>query len=74
MPNSYHGEAKSTQRAKMERMTGRHGEYPPDRAERIGKAGAGQAAQGDASKMNEEIWLGSPPRQVSNYGNVKGED
>lgn len=73
MGHPNHGEAKSTQRAKMERIAGKHGEYPPDRAERIAKVGGGQAAQGDAAKMNEEIWNGAPPRQVSNYGNRKGD-
>jgi hypothetical protein len=72
MSNPHHAEAKRTRAAKLDKMTGTRGEYPPDRAARIAKQGAGQPAQGDAAKPPEERFVGAPPRQVSNRGKIKG--
>lgn len=72
MPNPHHGEAKRSRGDKLDRLTGKHGEYPPDRAARIAGVGAGQSAQGDSTKPSEEHFLGAPPRQISNYGKIKG--
>lgn len=74
MSNSFSPEAKATQAAKMDRMVGRHGEYPPDRAERIAAEGPNiYGGKGDASKPPDEVFTPSPARQVSNYGKIKGD-
>lgn len=72
MPNLHHGDAKKSQGDKLARMTGQRGEYPPDKAARIAAPGAGQSAQGDATKVLDEDFTGAPARQVSNTGKVKG--
>lgn len=71
MSNPHHGDAKRTRGDKLDHMVGKRGEYPPDRAARI--VGANPAdGQGDSVKPTEEVFVGAPARQISNYGTVKG--
>lgn len=57
---------------KLDAMTGKRGEYPNDRAERIAASPKGHgSAQGDAAQPPVEEWEGAPARQVSNLGNVR---
>jgi hypothetical protein len=72
MPNEFRSEAKASLAAKMDRMVGRHGEYPPDRAARINGPNPG-GGQGDAAAEPAEVFTPSPARQVSNYGNIRGK-
>lgn len=67
MANPHKGEARSDFHAKMKRMTGKGGTFPPDRAERIAHQGAGQKAKGDSTKtVDAGIKIGAPARQVTN--------
>jgi hypothetical protein len=71
MPNEHHKDARRTMGDKLERMVGKRGEYPPDRAVRI--AGPVQTGgQGDACQWTPEQFNGAPNRQISNYGRIKG--
>ncbi len=74
MPNPHHNDARKSHGDKLNKLAGRRGEYPPDRAARIGLAGKSQSAQGDAAKEPEEHWIAAPARQVSDKGRVKGDD
>lgn len=73
MPHEFHGEAKKTLGDKMDRMVGSRGEYPPDRAARIAGPTA-TGGQGDSVRPTDEVFVGAPARQVSNYGKIKGEN
>jgi hypothetical protein len=58
---------------KLEGMTGKRGEYPPDRATRIcGTQKTNASAQGDAARKPPEEFTAAPPRQVGDQGSVKG--
>lgn len=72
MPHEHHKDAKRTLGDKMDRMVGRRGEYAPDRAARISGAASGSDGQGDSVRPTDEVFVGAPARQVSNYGKVKG--
>lgn len=65
MPNPFNDEARKGHGYKLEKMVGKRGEYPPDRAERI----AQPAKAGPYS--NPEDFTGAPARQVGNHGTVR---
>ncbi len=71
MAHEFRSEAKKSLGDKLDAMTGKRGEYPPDRAARIVGPNPG-GGQGDASKEPEEVFAGgASARQPSNYGNVR---
>lgn len=74
MANPHKSDARKSHGDKLRELTGKRGEYPPDRAARIALAGTSPSAQGDAAKEPEEHFVGAPARQVSDKGRVKGED
>jgi hypothetical protein len=74
MANPHQSEARKAHGDKLNKLIGKRGEYPPDRAARIALAGTSASAQGDAAKQPEEHFVGAPARQVSDKGRVKGED
>ena len=52
---------------------GTRGEYPPDKAARIaGTKLDGPNSRGESAQV-EEHWIAAPPRQVSDFGRVKGK-
>jgi len=81
MAHPNQGDARKDFHSKLERMVGKPGEYPPDRAERIahqqskmtvpGIADYKRTELGDAAKEPAEVFVGSPARQVSNYGKIR---
>lgn len=74
MAHPHHQDARKFQGDKLGRMVGHRGEYAPLRAARI--AGVKQTsanAQGDSARAPEEVFTRAPDRQISNYGNVKGD-
>jgi len=71
MPNPHDKDARRTFGDKLAAVTGKHGEYPIDRAARIAGVKVNAAAQGDAAQQPEEIFTAAPPRQISNYGTVR---
>lgn len=71
MPNIFHPDAKTSRGDKLQAMTGQRGEYPPDKAARI--VGSHKGGQGDAGlDAMDKAFAGSPARQVSNTGEIKG--
>ncbi len=56
---------------RLSAITGSRGEYPEDRAARIAGVKTSASAQGDAAQKPEEVWVGAPARQISNYGKVR---
>lgn len=64
MPHEFREESKKSLGDKLEKLVGKRGEYPPDRAERI----AQPAKAGPYS--NPEDFTGAPARQVGNHGTV----
>lgn len=69
----FHGQAKSSRGDKLSRMTGERGEYPPDKASRL--VGTHTGGQGDSSlDAMDKGFAPAAARQVSNTGEVKGED
>jgi hypothetical protein len=70
MSNPFKDESRKDHGDKLERMVGKRGEYPPDRAVRIAAVPAGKG-QGDSAREPEEVFVGAPARQVSNYGTVR---
>lgn len=70
MPHEFRSEAKKSLGDKLDAMTGKRGEYPPDRAARIVGPNPG-GGQGDAAAAPAEVFVGAPARQVSNYGTVR---
>ena len=73
MPHPMHDQAKKSQGDKLNKVAGVKAEYPPERAARIANVGASANKQGDSAQGNEEIWTPAAPRQISNYGKVKGD-
>lgn len=74
MPHAHDSDVRRTFGDKLDKMVpGHKGERPIDRAARIAGVKVTAAAQGDAAQAPEEVWIGAPARQVSNYGNVKGK-
>ena len=72
MPHLHLDDAKKAHGDKLDAMVGHRGEHPSDRAARIAGAKETNAnAQGDAARSPEEVFIGAPARQVSNYGKVK---
>lgn len=80
MANPFNNEARRDHGDKLARMTGQRGEYPPDRAARIGHAKLAstpgiadykRTELGDAAQEPAEVFVGAPARQVSNYGKVR---
>ena len=65
MANPFNSEARKGHGDKLEKMVGKRGEYPPDRAARIADA----APAGPYS--NPEDFTGAPARQVGNHGSIK---
>lgn len=74
MANPHNAAARKSRGDKLNSLTGKRGEYPPDRAARIARAGTSQSAQGDAAKAPQETFVAAPARQISDAGNVKGDD
>jgi len=70
MPNEFDATAARSQGDKLNRMVGKRGEYPGERAARIAGVKRGTNAQGDSGDA-EEVFIGAPARQVSNYGKVR---
>ncbi len=70
MPHPNEKDAIRSAGDKLSAMTGDRGEHPIDRASRIAGMKVTAGAQGD-SGMPEEEWTAAPPRQISNYGNIK---
>lgn len=73
MPHPLENEARRSHGDMLSARTGNRGEYPIDRAARIAGVKVSASAQGDAAQMPEEVFTAAPARQVSNYGNVKGD-
>lgn len=73
MPHPMYNDAKKSHGDKLNKVAGLKAEYPPVKAARIANDGASGNKQGDSAQQNEEIWAPAAPRQVSNYGNVKGK-
>lgn len=74
MTHPHHDDARKSHGDRLEELTGKRGEYPPDRAARIlGEPMTSANATGDAARMPEEAWTKAPARQVSNRGNIKGD-
>jgi hypothetical protein len=73
MANPYNGQARKDFNSAVKEMTGKSGEYPPDRAER--RAAETNPAvykpYANHGEKAEEAWIGAPARQVSNKGNVR---
>jgi hypothetical protein len=73
MAHPHHDDARKAHGDKLSGFTGARGEYPPDRAARIaGTKVDGPHSTGDAAQV-EEHWVAAPPRQVSDFGRVKGK-
>lgn len=70
MPHPMDKQARKAHGDKLNKVAGKSAEYPAARAARIA---AVPNKQGDAARMNEEIWAPAAARQVSNYGRVKGD-
>ena len=74
MAHPHHDDARKSYGDKLSGFVGTRGEYPPDRAARIaGVKLTNASARGDAARAPEENWTDAPPRQVSDYGRVKGD-
>lgn len=72
MPHPNMDDARKSHGDKLDEMTGKRGEYPPDRASRIaGSALSRASGQGDAARAPEENFIAAPARQVSNLGTVR---
>jgi len=74
MPHEHRDDVRRSHGDKLDAMTGARGEHPMDRASRIAGVKVSASAQGDAASPEEESWIGAPARQVSNHGNVRGEN
>ena len=73
MAHPHHDDARKSQGDKLSGFVGTRGEYPPDRAARIaGVKLDGPNSRGDAAQV-EEHWIAAPPRQVSDFGRIKGK-
>jgi hypothetical protein len=74
MPHIHHSDAKKSMGDKLQALTGKRGEYPPDRAARIcGTPITNASAQGDAARAPQENFVAAPARQVGDQGSVKGD-
>lgn len=71
MPHPNEADAIRSAGDKLGAMTGDRGEHPIDRASRIAGMKVTASAQGDGAQKPEEVWTAAPPRQISNYGNIK---
>lgn len=71
MANPHEKGARKSHGDKLSELTGKRGEYPPDRAARIATAGKNANAQGDAAKEPTETFIEAPARQISDLGRVK---
>jgi hypothetical protein len=70
MAHPYDDDARKSHGRRLNERTGKRGEYPPDRAERIAAA-PGAKGQGDSAQPPQEQFIGAPARQVSNTGKVR---
>jgi len=73
MVNPYNGQARKDFDSKVKDLTGKTGEYPPDRAEKIASTPnpAVYKPYANHHETAEEVYIGAPARQVSNKGNVR---
>jgi hypothetical protein len=71
MPHPHESDAIRSAGDKLSAMTGNRGKHPIDRASEIAGVKVTASAQGDAAQKPEEVWTSAPPRQISNYGNIK---
>jgi hypothetical protein len=71
MPHPNESDAVRSAGDKLDAITGERGEHPIDRASRIAGVKVTASAQGDGSQKPEELWTSAPPRQISNYGNIR---
>ena len=73
MVNPYNEQARKDFDSKVKELTGKTGEYPPDRAEKIASTPNPATYQPYANhgEKAQEEWVGAPARQVSNKGNVR---
>jgi hypothetical protein len=72
MPHLHLDDVKKFNGDKLDRMVGHRGEHATDKAARLaGNPQTNANAQGDAARAPEEVFIGAPTRQVSNYGKVR---
>lgn len=73
MVNPYNGQARKDFDSKIKDLTGKAGEYPPDRAEARAaeKNPAVYQPYANHGETAPEEWAGAPARQVSNKGGVR---
>jgi hypothetical protein len=72
MAHHHRDDARRSFGDKLNNIVGDRGEHPEDRASRIAGVKATPGARGDSGAAEEEF-TAAPPRQVSNYGTVKGK-
>jgi hypothetical protein len=73
MVNPYNGQARKDFDSKVKQLTGKTGEYPPDRAEKIASTPnpAVYKPYANHHEVAQEEWTAAPARQVSNKGGVR---